>query len=82
MELGNLVNLYMNQDIELYDPDVVDFMAQLLVESDGIYGRITKDDVIFEGICYFDKGTNTVSVEREEGIVDIELPFEFEEVVK
>lgn len=82
MELDNIVNLYMTQDIELYDPDYVDFMAQLLVEGDGIYGKITKDDVEFEGICYFNKEDRTVSVEREEGIVDIELPFKFEEVVK
>jgi hypothetical protein len=79
--LNELIMYYLEDDINLYDPDVVDFMAQLLIESNGIPGIILKDDLQYEGMCYFNKSKGIVEIEQDDDtIITLEMPFEFLEI--
>jgi hypothetical protein len=79
--LNELIKYYYEDSINLYDPDMVDFMAQLLIESNGIPGIIIKDGNEYEGMCYFNKEKGIVEVEDEdESIILLEMPFEFREI--
>jgi len=79
--LNELIMYYLEDDINLYDPDVVDFMAQLLIESNGIPGTILKDGTEYEGMCYFSKDKGIVEVEQDDdAIITLEMPFEFLEI--
>jgi hypothetical protein len=79
--LNELIKYYYEDSINLYDPDMVDFMAQLLIESNDIPGIIVKDNKEYEGMCSFNKEEGIVEVEEDDGnIIIIETPFEFREI--
>jgi len=76
INLDKLIEFYMNGSDELYSIDTVDFMAQILIEAQGIAGTIVKDGMEYEGICNFNKRDQSVEIEREQdGIVTVQMPF-------
>lgn len=77
INLNKIAQYYMEQDDRLYDPNVIEYMAKIFFEADGIPCSIIKDGVEYYGICNFDKEKQEVEIEREfDDSIHVTMPFD------
>jgi len=77
INLNKIAQYYMEGSDKLYDPNVIDYMAKIFFEGDGIPSTIVKDGVSYTGICNFDKEHNKVEIERDfDDYIPVEMPFD------